>query len=214
MGSMLLIGSPGTGKTRLILKYLKYYKRALWVATTESAPDVRKKLDDFDGELWVVDTHTWDQKVDVEERDIIVSNPMNLNEVSIAIGKALDSLKRDYFIAFDSISGLLLYHTPPKVIHFLRNIVVRMNTDNGSGIFTLVKNAHDVHTETSISLVFQNIIELDRVFNGDNVKRYIRIIRASQYVEKEVAEFKFVKNDVVIPEDFDRFIKNQLNIRS
>ncbi len=214
MGSILLIGSPGTGKTRLILKYLKYYDKALWVSTTESAPDVRRKLNDFEGELWVVDTHTWDQKVEVEKRDIIVSNPMNLNEVSIAIGKALDSLKRGYFIAFDSISGLLLYHTPQKVIHFLRNIVVRMNTDNGAGIFTLVKNAHDIHTETSISLIFQNIVELERVFNSDSVKRYIRVIRASQYVEREVAEFKFVENDVVIPEELDRFIKNQLNIKS
>lgn len=214
MGSILLIGSPGTGKTRLILKYLRYYNKALWVSTTESAPDVRKKLNDFEGELWVVDTHTWDQKVEIEKRDIIVSNPMNLNEVSIGIGKALDSLKKDYFIAFDSISGLLLYHTPQKVIHFLRNIVVRMNTDNGAGVFTLVKNAHDIHTETSISLIFQNIIELERIFNGDTVKRYIKIIRASQYVEKEVAEFKFVENDVVIPEDLDRFIKNQLNIKA
>ncbi|WP_457591641.1 RAD55 family ATPase [Geoglobus sp.] len=214
MGSILLIGSPGTGKTRLILKYLKHYDKALWVSTTESAPDVRRKLNDFEGELWVVDTHTWDQKVEVEKRDIIVSNPMNLNEVSIAIGKALDSLKRGYFIAFDSISGLLLYHTPQKVIHFLRNIVVRMNTDNGAGIFTLVKNAHDIHTETSISLIFQNIVELERVFNSDSVKRYIRVIRASQYVEREVAEFKFVENDVVIPEELDRFIKNQLNIKS
>ncbi len=214
MGSILLIGSPGTGKTRLILKYLKHYDKALWVSTTESAPDVRRKLNDFEGELWVVDTHTWDQKVEVEKRDIIVSNPMNLNEVSIAIGKALDSLKRGYFIAFDSISGLLLYHTPQKVIHFLRNIVVRMNTDNGAGIFTLVKNAHDIHTETSISLMFQNIVELERVFNSDSVRRYIRVIRASQYVEREVAEFKFVENDVVIPEELDRFIKNQLNIKS
>ncbi|WP_456478536.1 RAD55 family ATPase [Geoglobus ahangari] len=212
MGSILLMGSPGTGKTRLILKYLSYYDKALWVSTTESAPDVRRKLVDFDGELWVVDTHTWDQKVEVERRDIIVSNPMNLNEVSIAIGKALDSLGDEYFIAFDSISGLLLYHTPQKVIHFLRNIVVRMNTDNGAGIFTLVKNAHDVHVETSISLVFHNIIELERVFNGENVKRFIKIIRASQYVEKEVAEIRIVENDVAVPKVFDRFIKQQLNI--
>lgn len=214
MGSILLIGSPGTGKTRLILKYLKYYNKALWVSTTESAPDVRKKLDNYSGDLWVVDTHTWDQKVNVTSKDIIVSNPMNLNEVSIAIGRALDNLKEGYFIAFDSISGLLLYHTPQKVIHFLRNIVVRMNSDGGGGIFTLVKNAHDIHAETSISLIFHNIVELERIFNHNNVRRLIKIIRASEYIEKEIDELKLVKNDLIISDELDRFIRSQLSIKT
>ena len=213
MGSLLLIGSPGTGKTRLILKYLKFFNKVLWISTTESAPNVRSKIENFGGEFWVVDTHTWDQKIDVSHRDIIVNNPLNLNEVSIAIGKALDSLKRDYFISFDSISGLLLYHTPQKVIHFLRNIVVRMTSDNGSGIFTLVKNAHDVYTETSISLVFNNILELERDFNRDDVRRFIRVIRASSYIEKEIGELKFIRDDLLIPEELDVFIKSQLRIR-
>ncbi len=212
MGSLLLIGSPGTGKTRLILKYLKSFDKVLWISTTESAPNVREKIRDFEGELWVVDTHTWDQKINTTSRDIIVNNPLNLNEVSIAIGKALDSLKKEYFISFDSISGLLLYHTPQKVIHFLRNIVVRMTSDNGSGIFTLVKNAHDVYTETSISLVFNNILELDRIFNREDVKRFIKVVRASSYVEREVGELKIVKDDLLIPEELDSFIKSQLRI--
>ncbi len=212
MGSLLIIGSPGTGKTRLILKYLKSFNRVLWISTTESAPNVRKKIRDFNGELWVVDTHTWDQKINVTSRDVIVNNPLNLNEVSIAIGKALDSLKKNYFIAFDSISGLLLYHSPQKVIHFLRNIVVRMISDNGSGIFTLVKNAHDIHTETSISLVFNNILELDRIFSSEEVRRLMKVIRASSYVEREIGEFKLVKDDLVIPDEFDTFIKSQLLI--
>ena len=212
MGSLLIIGSPGTGKTRLILKYLMSFDRVLWISTTESAPNVRKKIRNFEGELWVVDTHTWDQKIEVTPRDVIVNNPLNLNEVSIAIGKALDSLKKSYFIAFDSISGLLLYHSPQKVIHFLRNIVVRMISDNGSGIFTLVKNAHDVHTETSISLVFNNILELERIFNAEEVKRLIKVIRASSYVEREIGEFKMIRDDLLIPEEFDIFIKSQLLI--
>ena len=213
MGSLLLIGSPGTGKTRLILKYLRSFDKVLWISTTESAPNVREKIQGFKGEMWVVDTHTWDQKINITSRDIIVNNPLNLNEVSIAIGKALDSLKRNYFISFDSISGLLLYHTPQKVIHFLRNIVVRMTSDSGSGIFTLVKNAHDIHTETSISLVFNNIIELERVFDWEDVKRFIRVVRASSYVEKEVGEIKIVKDDLIVPDELDRFIKSQLRIK-
>ncbi|MBE8538516.1 DUF7504 family protein [Geoglobus acetivorans] len=213
MGSILLIGEPGTGKTRLILKYMKYFDRVLWISTTESAPTVRRKFNNHNSNIWIVDTHTWDQQVKTTPQDIIVNNPLNLNEVSIAIGKALDNLKKDYFVVFDSISGLLLYHTPQKIIHFLRNIVVRMESDGSSGIFTLVKNAHDVQTQTSITLVFQNIVELERQINSDSVRRLIKIVRASQYVESEIGEMKITKDDVAIPDVLDQFIKAQLGIR-
>ncbi|AIY90492.1 RAD55 family ATPase [Geoglobus acetivorans] len=213
MGSILLIGEPGTGKTRLILKYMKYFDRVLWISTTESAPTVRRKFNNHNSNIWIVDTHTWDQQVKTTPQDIIVNNPLNLNEVSIAIGKALDNLKKDYFVVFDSISGLLLYHTPQKIIHFLRNIVVRMESDGSSGIFTLVKNAHDVQTQTSITLVFQNIVELERQINSDSVRRLIKIVRASQYVESEVGEMKITKDDVAIPDVLDQFIKAQLGLK-
>ncbi len=212
MSSILLIGSPGTGKTRVILKYIKNYDKILWVSTTESARDVREKLKDIHCDVWVVDTHTWDQNLRIDERDLIVSNPKNLNEVSIAIGTALDNLKSNYFVAFDSISGLLLYNSPQKVISFLRNIIVRINSENGVGIFTLVKDAHDKYTETAISLIFPNIIELRRIYEGNETKRFMRIIKASEYLRNEIGEIKIVQDDVIIPKDFDGFIRRQLNL--
>jgi len=141
MSTILIIGEPGTGKTRMIYKYLSEFDKALWITTTRSADFVRKDVEKTfkDIDLWIVDTHTWQRKPTHTQKDLIVSNPLNLNEVSLAIGKALDNLKSDYFLAFDSISGLLLYHPPQKLIHFLRNIVVRVESEGGSGIFTLVK---------------------------------------------------------------------------
>lgn len=214
MGSILLVGAPGTGKTRLILKYVKMFDKVLWVCTTESANSVRKKLGDFKGDLWVVDTHTWDQNISTTPKDLIVKNPLNLNEVSIAITKALDNLKRDYLIVFDSISGLLLYNPAPKVIHFLRNLVVRMDKENGSGIFTIVEGSHDLQTQTQITLIFNEIIHLVREFDGDEVKRFIKIFRSSEYLEKEVAELKIVKDDVVLPKELDRYIRLKLGLKA
>ncbi len=214
MSTILIIGEPGTGKTRMIYKYLSEFDKALWITTTRSADFVRKDVEKTfkDIDLWIVDTHTWQRKPTHTQKDLIVSNPLNLNEVSLAIGKALDNLKSDYFLAFDSISGLLLYHPPQKLIHFLRNIVVRVESEGGSGIFTLVKNAHDVHTETSVSLIFSDIIELVRKWNEEKVKRFVKIIRASEYVPVDLVEFNITENGIQLPDVIDSYLRRKLKI--
>jgi|Deesub1362A_J573_1020465.scaffolds.fasta_scaffold00075_62 KaiC/GvpD/RAD55 family RecA-like ATPase len=211
MGNILVIGDPGSGKTRLIFKYISDYDKIVWVTTIKSAERVRKELGQFNfRELWVVDTHTWQRRATHTKYDVVVSNPLNLNEVSLSVGKVLDNVKRDYFLAFDSISGLLLYHHAPKVIQFLRNLVVRLESEGGRGIFTLVKNAHDVHTETSVSLIFNNILQLERIFDGESVKRLVKVIRASRYIEPEISEFKIASNGIELNPSLDAFIKEEL----
>ena len=214
MSTILIIGEPGTGKTRLIYKYLGEFNKVLWITTTKSADIVRKEIEaTFKGiNLWIVDTHTWQRRPTHTTKDLIVSNPLNLNEVSLAIGKALDNLKSNYFLAFDSISGLLLYHPPQKLIHFLRNIVVRVESENSCGIFTLVKNAHDIHTETSVSLIFSDIMELERQWVDGKVKRFLKIIRASEYVPVDMSEFKITENGIELPDVIDAYIRRKLGI--
>jgi KaiC/GvpD/RAD55 family RecA-like ATPase len=210
MGEILVIGGPGTGKTRMILKFLPDFKKVVWVTTIKSAEVVRRSIEPmFNIELWIIDTHTWVKRSTHTERDIIVSNPINLNEVSLAIGRVLDIVGKGYLLAFDSISGLLLYHATQRVVHFLRNILVRLESDNASGIFTLVKNAHDIHTETSVSLMFSNIIELERRFDKD-VKRFIKLVKTLGYVEPEFAEFTIDKDGIHLPNRIENFIREQL----
>jgi len=211
MGNILVIGDPGSGKTRLIFRYISDYDKIVWVTTIKSAEKVRKDLSHFNfKELWVVDTHTWQRRATHTKYDVVVSNPLNLNEVSLSVGKVLDNVKRDYFLAFDSISGLLLYHHAPKVIQFLRNLVVRLESEGGRGIFTLVKNAHDMHTETSVSLIFNNIIQLERIFNGESVRRLVKVVRASKYIEPEISEFRITSNGIELDPSLDAFIKDEL----
>jgi KaiC/GvpD/RAD55 family RecA-like ATPase len=210
MGDILVIGGPGTGKTRMILRFLPDFKKVVWVTTIKSAEVIRRSIEQmFDIELWIVDTHTWVKRHTHTERDIIVSNPINLNEVSLAIGRVLDLVGSRYLLAFDSISGLLLYHATQRVVHFLRNILVRIESDKASGIFTLVKNAHDVYTETSVSLMFSNIIELERRFEND-VKRYVKLIKTFGYIEPEFAEFTIDAEGIHLPKPIEDFIREQL----
>jgi len=198
----------------MIYKYLSEFDKALWITTTRSADIVRREVEAaFESlDLWIVDTHTWQRRPTHTSKDLIVSNPLNLNEVSLAIGKALDNLKSNYFLAFDSISGLLLYHPPQKLIHFLRNIVVRIESENSCGIFTLVKNAHDIHTETSVSLIFSDIIELEREWVNDKVRRFLKIIRASEFVPVDMSEFKITENGIELPQEIDSYIRRKLRI--
>ncbi|HIP63094.1 MAG TPA: hypothetical protein EYH04_03135 [Archaeoglobus profundus] len=215
MGDLLLIGEPGTGKTLLIknLLALDFFKKVVWVTTVRTSKIVRNLITDtFNGELWVVDIYTRAGRKNLDDRDVIVRNPLNLNEVSLAIGNALDNVEDDYIFILDSISGLLLYHSTQQVIHILRNILLRIEEDDAAAIFTLVKNAHDIHTETSISLLFLNVIELDREFlkNEKSVKRYIKIIKAFKYVTPEVTEFTIDKDKIILPKHIQEFIISSL----
>lgn len=215
MGDLLLIGEPGTGKTLLIknLLTLDFFKKVVWVTTVRTSKVVRNLITDtFNGELWVVDIYTRTGRKNLDDRDVIVRNPLNLNEVSLAIGNALDNVEDDYIFILDSISGLLLYHSTQQVIHILRNILLRIEEDDAAAIFTLVKNAHDIHTETSISLLFLNVIELDREFlkNEKSVKRYIKIIKAFKYVTPEVTEFTIDKDKIILPKHIQEFIISSL----
>jgi len=215
MGELLLIGEPGTGKTLLIknIVELNFFKKVVWVTTIRPPQVVRNLITNtFDGELWVIDVYTRTRRKNLDRKDIIVKNPLNLNEISLAIGNALDNVVDDYMFVLDSISGLLLYHPTQQVTHILRNIIARIEEDEAAAIFTLVKNAHDIHTETSICLLFLNIIELSKVtitYKKD-VKRYIKIIKASKYVSPEVSEFTIEKDKIILPQAIKEFIISSL----
>ena len=211
MGDLLLIGEPGTGKTLLIKNIIEsnFFKKVVWVTTVRPYKVVRKFIaNTFDGELWVIDVCTRTRRGNLGCKDIVVINPLNLNEISLAIGNVLDNVVDDYIFVLDSISGLLLYHSTQQVTHILRNILGRIEEDDAAAIFTLVKNAHDIHTEIAISLLFLNIIELSRVIitYKKDVKRYIKIIKASKYVSPEVSEFTIDKGKIILPQPIKEFI--------
>ena len=190
MTHILIIGPPGTGKRKYLEEIAVEFDNVVWVTTLSSAYFARKRLGREN--IWIIDTYTWGKKESEEERDIIVSNPLNLNEVSLAINKVLDSIEGKYLLVMDSISGLLVYHTPQRILHFLRALLVRIEKERSSGIFTLIKDAHEKTVEVSILMYFPTIIEtredgkvriikssipLDKSeFNAEEAKEIIRRI--------------------------------------
>ncbi|ADB57595.1 RAD55 family ATPase [Archaeoglobus profundus] len=202
MGEVLISGVPGAGKTMLLMKIIKEFDNVIWVTTTRSAKTLRSILKSDD--VWIIDTHTW-AHVKFHPRDIVISNPLNLNEVNLGISRILDSINGKCLVVLDSLSGLLLYHNLQRVAHFLRSALVKMEEKNASGLFTLVKNAHDIHTETSMYALFPVVIELLREDN-EETKRFIRVIKATKYIEPSFGEVKIVKDDIIVPEHIMEYI--------
>ena len=210
MGCILLVGEPGVGKVILLLKIMRHFKNVVWVTTVRSAKEVRKivKRDD----MWVVDAYTG-LKVKSHPRDIVVEDPLNLSKISVSIDLVLDEVNDKCLLIFDSISGIVLYHPIQKVIQFLRSILVKIE-DEYPGIFTLIKNAHDEHTELLIYSLFQNILEFSREHHGKETLRFVKIVRSSEFLEPELSEFKIVKDDVVLPPHVESYILKLLDVNS
>ncbi len=157
MTHILISGPPGTGKCKYLEDISREFDNVVWITTLSSAYFVRKRLKRDD--VWIIDTYTWGRKDSGGNRDIVVSNPLNLNEISLAIGKVLDSMKGNYLLVMNSVSGLLVYHTYQRILHFLRTLLVRVERERSNSLFTLVKDAHEKTVEVSISMYFPNILE-------------------------------------------------------
>jgi len=174
MTHVLISGPPGTRKCKLLEEVVNEFENVVWITTLSSAKFVRKKLGRDD--IWIIDTFTWG-KVERGERDIVVSNPLNLNEVSLAVNRTLDKIDGKYLLIMNTISGLLIYHSYTRLLHMIRTLLVRVEREKSHSIFSLVKYAHEKSVEVSISMFFPNILETD--------PNFIRVIKSSVPLEKK-----------------------------
>jgi len=193
---MLISGKPGAGKILLLLKLMKEFDDIVWVTTTRSAKSLRRFLKNDN--VWIIDAYSG-TKVKFHPRDLVISNPFNLNEVKLEISRIIDQIKGETLIIVDSITSLLLYHNLQRTIHFIRSVLVKVEEGKVSSVFTLVKNAHDLHTEISLYTMFSTVIELLREDNNET-RRFVRVVRALEDIEPNFGEVKIVKDDIILPD--------------
>ena len=196
MREILISEDPGAGKTLLLMKLMKEFDNVVWVTTTRSAKSLRKILKSDN--VWIIDAYSG-TRVKFHPRDLVINNPFNLNELRMAIFQVIDQIKEEMIVIFDSITGLLIYYGLREIIRFISSLFAKVEERQASSIFTLVKNAHDLHTIMNIYAIFPTVIELLREDNNE-IRRFIRIIRALEDVEPNFGEIKIVKDDIILPD--------------
>ncbi|ADB58240.1 hypothetical protein Arcpr_1188 [Archaeoglobus profundus DSM 5631] len=209
MREMLISGEPGAGKTLLLLKLMKEFDNVIWVTTTRTAKTLRKILKNDD--IWIIDAYAG-TNVSTHPRNLVVSNPFNLNEINMKISQVLDQIKGETLVILDSITGLLLYHDLRKVVHFVKNALVKVKEKGASSVFTLVKHAHDSQTKTSLYAMFSTVVELLKKDNKET-RRFVRIVKSVEYVEPNFGEVKIVRDDIILPGHIMDYIMRVLKSR-
>lgn len=203
--SILLSGEPGVGKIVLLLKLIRSFNDVIWVTTVRSARMVRQitKRDD----IWIIDAFSW---ISSHPKDVVIGDVHDLNKLSLNINSILDSVGNDEcLLVFDSISGLLTYHPIQKVMQFLKSLLVRTEGKYGS-VFTFIKNAHDRQTELTIYMLFPSVVELIRVYKDFEMRMFVRIVKSVGYINPNFAEFKIMKDDILLPKHVEEYIFKQL----
>jgi len=193
---ILISEEPGTGKTLLLIKLMKEFDNIIWVTTTRSSKRLRRFLKN--DKVWIIDAYSG-TKVNFHPRDLVIGNPFNLNEVKLEISRIINQIKGETLVIVDSITGLLLYHNLYEVIHFIRSVLIKAEERKISSVFTLVKNAHDIHTVINLYAMFSTVIELLRKDNNET-RRFVRVVRALEDIEPNFGEVKIVKDDIILPD--------------
>jgi DNA topoisomerase VI subunit B len=112
-------------------------------------------------------------------------------------------------VIVDSITGLLLYQNLQRVVQFIRSALVKVEEKDASCVFTLVKRAHDLQTEMSLYAMFPTVIELLKEDNKET-RRFVRVVKAIEYVEPSFREFKIVKDNIILPDHIVEYIMKVL----
>ncbi|MCS7119163.1 MAG: hypothetical protein RMH75_03735 [Archaeoglobaceae archaeon] len=157
MSYLLLLGEPGVGKCRLLEKLINDFENVIWITTVYSFEKVRERIGD---KAWIVDVFSWGMKEVKSEKDLIVANPTNMNEISLAVSKVLQKIKKDYLLILNSISGLSVYQPLSKVMNLLRVLLMKIEGDKAKAVFTLVTGAQDRQFEIGTMMLFPCIVEL------------------------------------------------------
>lgn len=159
MGCILLSGYPGVGKCKVLKQIADGFENVIWITTTYSIETTREGLKE---RAWVIDAFSCGMKGLRESKwDLIVPNPTNLNEISLAFSKVLEKISGDYLLVLNSISGLAVYQPLQKILNLLKTLILKVERDNAKAVFTSVKGAQDRAFEINLMMLFNNIVEIE-----------------------------------------------------
>ena len=133
-----------------IIKFLVKESNMPGVYVTLNAPypNVKKRLEDEKIDtrmiLFIDAVTKTSQGIERKDNCLLIGNPQNLSDISVAMDKAVRSLPSSKrFVFFDSLSTLLLYNNPPSVAQFIHFLSGRMHVWKVKGIIISLQNKKD-----------------------------------------------------------------------
>jgi len=175
--NILMLGPPGQEKLLLGLKYihegLENGKNAAIVTTDLSPIEIETKAQEMswnfkesvNKRLKYVDCYSWalaGGKVE-GRKDIIVSGPSALNDLSIGITQAVQEFYKPNVkikILFNSLSTLLLYNQPEIVYRFTQITGARLKAINATSLFLMDEGMHEEKTITTVKHLMDFVFEI------------------------------------------------------
>ncbi len=203
--SVILLGSPGVGKSEYCLHlakgYLKNDEKVVYVTTEKSPAEVRKRMKELGVDLGVYEGESF-LFIDVftrstgpkDDKVLHVDNPANLNLVSVRLSEAMDQLGKPARIIFDSLSTFFLHASESEIRRFFESINTKVKMDYGFALYTLQEEMHEKKIVIALKSLVDAVLEM-KMEEAPSLKKKFRVLYAKGIsYSQDWVEFHVTKN--------------------
>lgn len=175
--NILFIAPPRPEKTLFVAHFVNEglnSKQPVVYITTDIAPgEIEAKSTELgwnfaehtNRDLWFVDCYSWAlEKKPVERKDIRVSGPSSLDDLSLSINQATCEAGRAGQIGrvvFQSLSTLLIYNSPNVVYKFCQVVGARLKSCGMTTLFMVEQGMHKPDVLATMEHLMDGIVEVN-----------------------------------------------------
>jgi KaiC/GvpD/RAD55 family RecA-like ATPase len=166
--AVLVLGEPGTAKSTFCFNFIHeglVDKESCIIITTYDTPEHIMSTMDAVGldhvaskDLLFIDCYSWRLGAS-SKSGYVISQPDDLNRLSLVIDKAIKKGKPPYRIIFDSLSDIMLHVEPEIAVKFIQVISAKIKKARGVGLFILERGMHDDKYVKTIEYFSDGILE-------------------------------------------------------
>ncbi|NYZ78841.1 hypothetical protein H0N99_01705 [Candidatus Micrarchaeota archaeon] len=174
--NFLFITPPRPEKNIFVAHYinegLNSQQPAIYVTTDLAPSEIEARASSFgwkfsdytNNKLWFVDCYSWAlEKKPVERKDIRVSGPSSLDDLSLSINQATyaaNKLSPVGRVVFQSLSTLLIYNTPGIIYKFCQVLGARLKDSGMTTLFMVEEGMHQSDVLATLEHMVDGIIEV------------------------------------------------------
>jgi len=174
--NILFITPPRPEKSIFIAHYInegvKSQQPEVYVTTDIAPAEIEAKaaafgmnFTDYTNKLlWFVDCYSWAlEKKPVERKDIRVSGPSSLDDLSLSINQAVYEANKVAPLGrmvFQSLSTLFIYNTPNIVYKFCQVVGARLKSSGMTTLFMIEDGMHKPDVIATLEHMMDGIVEV------------------------------------------------------